>query len=137
MTSYLSSSVLAVLKWKSLRVSATFLCWIASFLIAFLRRLEPFLTLVSGKLRDIYLEENDFSPANNTFERVDNYIDNGAFRAFERFFILAMKVGLILYWYEVLIAMLCFRATNSIISMQRRYVGIDEKQSIKFEEIRA
>ena len=56
---------------------------------------------------------------------------------FEGFFLLAMKVGLILYWYEVLIAILCFRPTNSITSMQRRYVGIDEKQSIKFEEIRA
>ena len=48
-----------------------------------------------------------------------------------------MKVGLILYWYEVLIAILCFRPTESIISMQRRYVDLDEKQSIKFEEFRA
>jgi hypothetical protein len=95
------------------------------------------LTLISGKLRNIYLEDNNFAHTNQTFEQVDNYIDNPAFRAFERFFLLAMKVGLILYWYEVLIAILCFRPTNSITSMQRRYVGINEKQSIKFEELRA
>jgi hypothetical protein len=55
MTSYLSSSVLAVLKWKSLLVSATFLCWIASFLIALLRRLEPFFLREARRCADFNL----------------------------------------------------------------------------------
>jgi hypothetical protein len=54
-TSYFLSKLFAVLKWKSLRVSDTFLCWIPSFLIAFLRRLEPFFLRETRRCADFNL----------------------------------------------------------------------------------
>jgi len=54
-TSYFLSRLFVVLKWKSLRVSATFLCWIPSFLIAFLRRLDPFFLRETRRCADFNL----------------------------------------------------------------------------------